>query len=222
MRGALKHNSCPFCSEKIMEDAKAEQYYNLLQVLDNTTFTNRNDVDSKIREKVASLIITNFVFMKIAPPEAKDEIIVVGDTELEASPQPKENAPLFKKTESKRQVQKKSSTGKPMNQTVEQEVPDTEVRSMPSPKAKKLPPQVSAAGLSMKDYLSAQNETYDSADTSYGTESSLTAEEVMKAFPGMTPEEALQALQSDASMLGALNQVATPTKGLTGKGIKRL
>lgn len=227
MRGALRANSCPFCSGNIMGDQKAEQYYNLLEVLDNTTFTNRSDVDSQIKEKVASLMINNFVFMKLNQTEDKDDIIVVDDdvpshqVVATASPQ-QTNSKKRRKKGKKGKLQTQSVSGKPLNTVTEDIVNDDSVPTrVPTPRPKH---QISAnapvgkTGLTLADYQNAQNDTYMEVGSTPNVGADLTPDEIMKAFPGLTPEEAVQALQKEADML----QRSGPQKGLTGKGIKRL
>lgn len=222
MKGALKTNTCPYCGGEIMEDAKAEQYFNLLGVLDQTTFTNRQDVDSKIRAKVASLIMSNFIFMKIDQPTHREDIIVVDD-EAGKEHVALTKKPPRKKKKSKPKLQTKSITGRQMNTITEEDIDDSQVRSMPMPSPKPQPVQNTKTGLSARDYIQAQNDIYtEASDTGSMVGASspgITAEEVMKMFPEMTPEQALEALKNDAQVLEGLAQ---PQKGLTGKGIRRL
>ena len=56
MRAAIGQNFCPTCGGTIMNEHKAAQYYNLLNCLDQTKFTNKDAVDAQIREKVATLV----------------------------------------------------------------------------------------------------------------------------------------------------------------------
>lgn len=245
MRGALSNNSCPFCSGEIMEPAKAEQYSNLLNVLDRTTFTNREDVDGKIRSKVASLMINNFIFM-LTPSSAEEDIVVLDEEQLDnqvdlevATPQDysntvskatKKKTKKTKKTTSKKaskkskkqsdSVQKTSSTGKKLNEYLDLDPSEVQPRT---PEARDLsaPSNLKVGGLTMQDFMGAQQDIYEGSSSagSMLSQPTISAEEVMSMFPNMTPEQALEAVRNDASVLENLGQ---PKKGLTGQGIKRL
>lgn len=226
MRGSLKTNTCPWCGSSVMGDEKATQYFNLLEMLDQTTFTNRQDVDTQIKEKVASLMISNFIFMKLEQPEVSDDIIVVNETPVQQvvqRPVAQQAQTKKKKKAKKAKLQKESSSGKALNTVSEDQIDDSMASRVPTPRPK---PKINAnapvtkTGLTLSDFQNAQEPGYTEAGSMMGGPGadSLNPDEIMKAFPGMTPEEAVQALQKEADMV----QNSGPQKGLTGKGIRRL
>lgn len=235
MRGAIRTNTCPYCAGNIMEEVKSEQYNNLLEVLENTTFTNRGDVDLKIREKVANLIVTNFIFMRVESQDQNDIIVVQDQPEVvqESVSEVVQQVPVKakkKKTKRKTKLQKTTKTGKQINKITEDDLDkldeltiDQAVRSMPS--TNKIPSPKknikAGGGLTMSDYIGAQEDIYtERPQQAPQAQPQMSAEEVMRMFPGMSPEEALEAVRQDTSLL---DQLESPTQtGLTGKGIKRL
>lgn len=206
MRAALKMNTCPFCSGKILSDKKAQQYVNLLTVLDQAIFTNKVDIDSQIKDKVVQLMLDNFVFMKLDNPEVRSDIITVPD---------EEELVVSKPVEVKKE---KPTPPKKVDEEEEGEegddYPDQPTRTLP--KKRTLPrPQVKGAP-SMKDYIAAQNESSFDDEEEMVSDSSI--DEILKVFPQLSKEEALNALRADSEM----KKVKMPQRGLTGKGIKRL
>lgn len=220
MRGALANNLCPFCSKEIMPALKAEQYLNLLEVLEQTTFTNRMDVDSQIRDKVANLLMGNFVFKKLAVPESKLDIIVLDDeNEEEEQEIPFEEVKIPKvRAQKKTAVQKVSSTGKALNAVTSEQINSSTPRSVPSGSQKSQSPQA-PGGFSAKDYINAQNDPYSDPISRESNALSdfdgLTPEEILKAFPDLTIQD-IEAMKQGA--LGQLQQSSTSS----GRGIKRL
>lgn len=219
MKGALKMNACPFCSEQIMPSMKAEQYSNLVEVLEQTTFTNRSDVDSQIRDKVAGLLMSNFLFKRLDLPDAPRDIIVLDD-EQTTPPAELARPPI---TETK--VQKVSSTGKPLNTITEDQALRAPSRNVSdAAKAPRQAPQpTSGKGLSVKDYAMMQDQVYTEESDS-GVDLSdlagLTPEEIMTTFPELTAAD-IEGIKNRA--MAKLNQQQAPTvqRGLTGNGIRR-
>lgn len=79
MKAAIRNNVCPFCGSDIMESKRAKQYVALSSVLGNTKFTNKDEVDSKIREKVLEVLLENFEFAKLASAPKEDDLVAVDD-----------------------------------------------------------------------------------------------------------------------------------------------
>jgi len=81
MKAAIAKNECPFCAEQIMEPEKLEQLRHLEQVLSTKQFTNKEEVNRLIREKVIELLLQHFEFKRITPVEQTDDVIVLDDKE---------------------------------------------------------------------------------------------------------------------------------------------
>lgn len=79
MKAAIAKNECPFCAEEIMEAKKLEQLQNLEQVLSSARFTNNDDVNQRIREKVTELLLGHFEFERITPQETESDVIVLDE-----------------------------------------------------------------------------------------------------------------------------------------------
>ena len=228
MRGALAHNSCPWCSSSIMSSEKAEQYFNLIQLLDQTPFTNRQDVDAQIRAKVATLMVSNFIFMQIASPIEEDVIVLdepkQKQSNLKSPPFTKLPTPLPSTKmvnsqiidsqnddddlEGSPAVQKVDSRGRPMNTITEADLgnlDDSELKSIPM--NTKPRPSVSPSGkkLTAQDYARIQDDVYESADT--------------PPMPVSSSDDLAGNLQKD---LQRLQKYQSVPKGLSGQGIKRV
>jgi hypothetical protein len=215
MRGALKLNACPFCTGKILSDAKAQQYVNLLTVLDQAVFTNKADIDTQIKDKVVQLMLDNFVFMKLDNPEVRSDIIVVSDEEEQKviSKPPVEIKPA--KVEKKDPPKQKVEVDEEEEDDEDDDYPDQPTRSLP--KKRPTPRAPAKGGLSMKDYIAAQDESFSDNEAEVDV-NEASIDEILKVFPQLSKEEALNALRADSEM----KKVKMPQKGLTGKGIKRL
>jgi hypothetical protein len=228
MRGALKSNACPWCSNSIMSPEKAEQYFNLIQLLDLTSFTNRQDVDTQIRTKVASLLVSNFIFMQIAPT-IEEDVIVLDEPKPRVKHPPLTTSgplpPLMKKVIDQitadsdeedwtdeavvvnPKLQKLDSHGRPMNTITEADLgnlDDSELKSIPTNTKPKVQPTSTGKKLSVQDYARIQNDMYDSS------------EPTQAAAP---PIDLAANLQKD---LQRLQKYQGTPKGLTGQGIKRV
>jgi hypothetical protein len=208
-----------------MEPTKAEQYSNLVLFLDKTDFTTSKDIDVLIRDKVANLMINNFIFMQIKGTYKSDLISVPTKQEVATEKLRKEEPKQEIFTTKSKKVQKKSSTGKPMNEALEMDIEKIDdVRSMPTPtksQSPKISPTKKFGNLSARDFVEAQDHIYDDAggsDSDLPLDSSESIEEVMKTFPQLSIEEARAAIESERGS----DQALVPQKGLTGRGIKRL
>jgi hypothetical protein len=170
MKNAISSNTCPFCGQSIMEEVKAEQFQNLLALLQQTTFTNRPDVDDQIREKVSMLIVTNFVFKKVTTTDPQQDIIVVNDEEenvekpLPVSAMPAEKTEKIEKTET----------------------PSSPPRTLGQAKSNML---------TAKQYKQILDDDGPGLDPSESVD--FTPEEITKMFPGMTPDQAAQILANE-------------------------
>ena len=233
MRGALRNNVCPYCGEELMNEMKAEQYYNLLVLLDTTQFTNRPDLDSQIRDKVANLMVSQFVFRKISSPQEEDIVLVETPSipTIEVSPEPVEVAqpqPKPKKQSRKKQKakarppespllpeKKVSETGKVLNDYTEEDIENYAPRTAGESATPKKPSytELRKQGLSEKDYLEALKNNYIPTDTD--------EEQQPAPLPEMSAEQmkqvAAQQLQKDMERL----QNTLPKRGGTGAGIRR-
>jgi hypothetical protein len=226
MKHSINSNTCPFCGGPIMEATKAEQFTNLVMFLEKTNFTTSKEVDILIRDKVANLMISNFIFMQVKGVH-KSDLIVIPEQKEQAKEATKEvtkesikQQEIF--TTKSKKVQKKSSTGKPMNEALDIDIEKIDdVRSIPSsPKASapKISPSKKIGNLSAKDFMDAQDQVYDVANDEPSSDYAESVEEVMKAFPQLSIEEARAAIEAEKGSQQAL----TPQRGLTGRGIKRL
>ena len=240
MKAAIRSNACPYCSENIMPPMKAEQYLNLVEVLEQTTFTNRSDVDAQIRDKVTGLLMNNFLFKRLELAAAVRDIIVLDEDQELAPPAPVQvKAPVPPKaptptlaSESSKTTQKVSSTGKPLNTITEDEALRAPSRSVSD--AAKTPRQtsqpISGNGLSARDYAMAQNQTYADDDSSDpGVDISdlagLTPEEILTTFPELTTADIEGMISRTTSKLsqqpGHPQTSSKVQRGLTGNGIRR-
>lgn len=89
MRAALHGNVCPFCGAQIMDTKKARNYSSLVSILGKTQFTNRDDLDSKIKDKVLDLLVSNFEFYRLEDSQTNTEVVMIEDLERSASPEPR-------------------------------------------------------------------------------------------------------------------------------------
>ena len=213
-----------------MADEKAEQYLNLVDLLEQTSFTNKPAFDAQLREKFASLMITNFIFMRVTPQESETDLVVLSE-EPEPTPTPAPTKPKAKRKTKKRRkkeasapeadVQKVDSRGRPMNTYIDADLDDLEheVKSMPTPK-KKRAPKAPPSGAGLPNYAALQQEMYETEDLGGDSQHpQMTAEELMQTFPELSSAEASAALQKD---LQKAAKYLNPQKGLSGDGIKRL
>lgn len=81
MKAAIKSNACPFCGSHIMDPKRARQYEALQSVLGKTKFTNKEEVDFKIREKVLEVLLENFEFMRLANSPTEEDLVAVDEVE---------------------------------------------------------------------------------------------------------------------------------------------
>ena len=246
MKAAVRNNSCPYCNGLIMPPMKAEQYLNLVEVLEQTTFTNRSDVDAQIRDKVTGLLMNNFLFKRLELAAAVRDIIVLDEDEEElplpppaqatASVPSRASTPALTPAltpESSKTIQKVSSTGKPLNTITEDEALRAPSRSVSD--AAKTPRQtsqpISGNGLSARDYAMAQNQTYadndDSSDPGVDISdlAGLTPEEILTTFPELTTADIEGMISRTTSKLsqqpGHPQTSSKVQRGLTGNGIRR-
>jgi len=216
MKGAIASNSCPFCADPIMDQQKAEQYSNLLEVLDQTSFTNKAEFDEKIREKFAALMLTNFIFMKVdnqdlviletSEPELIEEenTTVALPKKVRKAKKAKAKTKVVKKVNTKKanakkatdlptQVKQFDSQGRPMNQHLNQDLSSVEPRGI--------------SARSVEDYDQIQDQMYSGVESEQGSPlSNLAAPQ-----PGSALEKDLQ--------LAA--KYLKPKKGIEGTGIRR-
>lgn len=224
MKASLKLNICPFCGKAVMANPhKVEQYHHLLNLLDNTIFTDDQKVDDKIREKVASLMISNFVFKKmesVVSPK-KEDLTKIPKIEI-ATKEEADGEMEEMEIKLPENIQTVTSTGKKINQIDEQAIINAPARKTPQKRVSpKIDPNKKIGTLSARDYLTAQEENIgDIEDDSSSPE--MSAEEIMKTFPGMTPEQAASALQQEVNNMQRHQQYSIPKKGSTGNGIRRL
>jgi len=221
MIAAIRNNSCPYCDNPIMPSLKAEQYLNLVNVLNQTAFTNRLDVDEQIREKVTSLLMDNFVFKKLESVDPVADIIVIHDEEpttpaslqgaTSASPipvlSPLQSSPI------------KITPAKVVSQPKEEEfIPPEETKSA-APRAltrktstNESSPVVAQKALSASDYMRAQDESFDDASPDVDADlDSFSPDELMKIFPDLTPND-----------LSSMRQSKGVSTDSNSKGIRRL
>lgn len=233
MKHSIASNVCPFCGGKIMPDMKAEQYINLLEVLDQTSFTNRSDIDTQIREKIASLLITNFIFKKLDLPKVGPDIIVIDDSPVSI---PNVAPPVTKALTS-------SAVPPPTVAPVATQVAsspqhpqaESDLNSLPSRSIARVPlkaasPQSSTA-FSVADYARFQDETYNDASESdtptLADIDGLTPEEILRAFPELSIQD-IQGMKEEAIAMGtgqrqSQNRPQRASQSTTsGSGIKRL
>lgn len=219
MKGAIRSNTCPYCAGEIMPKLKAEQYLNLLDVLEATTFTTKVEIDIQIREKVAALLISNFVFKKLDKPTKEPDLIKIDEDSVEIPTIQNKPLPTEPLKESSAKVEIKEVRTPPPETLSEQpskmEVSNLEEIAERSP-ARSLKGNKKTnynkgtqKELSMKDFLGAQDLNQDDLDSD-GTDplEGLTPEEVKRFFPSLSTEEIVGIAASEA-------------KG-TGRGIKRL
>jgi DNA-directed RNA polymerase subunit RPC12/RpoP len=241
MRGALKKNTCPFCAEKIMAPMKAEQYANLLDVLDQTSFTNRSDIDTQIREKVAGLLMTNFVFKKLDLPKVAPDVIVI-DNNLPIPGTTTVNVPnptsisdtitVVNVPNSASDITTVVNTPN-LTSTSAVDVNTASTRSIGETKAapKPLKPQgTPKPSLTPSEYAKLQDETYnddnysDNEDFDSPTLSDLeglTPEEIMRTFPDLTMEE-IASMKEQATNAIKHRHAPSQRTSSSGNGIKRL
>lgn len=77
MKAAIAKNLCPFCDGEIMEPKRLEQLKNLEKVLSSKRFTNSDDVNKKICEKVVETLLEHFEFNLLQPIKETEDIIVL-------------------------------------------------------------------------------------------------------------------------------------------------
>lgn len=77
MKAAIAKNLCPFCDGEIMEPKRLEQLRNLEKVLSSKRFTNSDDVNKKICEKVVETLLEHFEFNLLQPIKETEDIIVL-------------------------------------------------------------------------------------------------------------------------------------------------
>jgi hypothetical protein len=77
MKAAIAKNLCPFCDGEIMEPKRLEQLKNLEKVLSSKRFTNNDDVNKKICEKVVETLLEHFEFNLLQPIKETEDIIVL-------------------------------------------------------------------------------------------------------------------------------------------------
>lgn len=244
MRGAIANNSCPWCAEDLMSPDKAEQYFNLLNILDEATFTNKGSVDIKIREKVAALIIENFLFMLIEKEQVEDLVVIEDD--LEAVDEDVLEVSMLKKKVSKKAtkapkkvskkvskakkavkkvakkaatknpdgVQTVSSTGKPMNQLSVGD--EGEARSMDLGSIGSTYSDVKSNPPPQGGFSIMDYQEAQSSDT-FRPSTAQSAEDILARYPGQSIEEVMASMQKDA----AAAERSRPKKS-TNTGIKRL
>lgn len=219
MKGALKSNICPFCNEQIMNPLKAEQYFNLVELLDLTDFTNRKDVDVQIRTKVANLMLENFVFKKLDTPQKQSDLIVLDEKAHVVS----DHTPTFSTTlatnaelkqqltqNNSKQTNAKDSNSSPetLSSTTTQVESPTQVGSPRSLKANKNKNKQKTKLPSLYQSLEQQ---VDSEEDSFD-DSGLTPEELKKFFPSLT----------DQDLSDMLDRTKESKKTQEGSGIRRL
>jgi len=224
MKGALRSNTCPYCAGEIMPKLKAEQYTNLLDVLEATTFTTKMEVDIQIREKVADLLVSNFVFKKLENPEKEPNLIRIDEDILVSSRTPSTlsstpvlgvaNAGL---TTSPNQVLDTDMSPKASEELAKEakRSPTEKIESIDRAPARQLKgskktnyKQEPQKELSMRDFLKASEETYQDDDFDSDPLDGLTPDEVKKFFPSLSTDE-------------IVGIAGNESKG-SGKGIKRL
>jgi Zn-finger nucleic acid-binding protein len=242
MKAAVKNNSCPYCNGLIMPPMKAEQYLNLVEVLEQTTFTNRSDVDAQIRDKVTGLLMNNFLFKRLELAAAVRDIIVLEDEDpiKHMTVDPTDGGTIYRGSKvipaaepakpsiNNENVQKVSSTGKSLNTITEDQAMRAPSRSVSD--AAKTPRQtsqpISGNGLSAKDYAMAQDQAYSDDDSNDpGVDISdlagLTPEEILTTFPELTTADIEGMISRTTSKLSQHPQTSKVQRGLTGNGIRR-
>ena len=192
MKAALYSNTCPFCGSDVMEAKKAKQYSSLVTVLGDAKFTNREDIDEKVKEKVISLLVDNFEFTRLAKTKPKTEVIAVEDDEDSVETEDFEN-----------ELEDLSS---------KEEAPRAP-RSLAKVKTRR--PTSSAP----RDiYHQAQADMYEVDDGSYDDYDDVSPEEraeLERYFQDTTPAEIREKVEA---RLAAAKQITNPSSG----GIKRL
>lgn len=204
MKAAIASNTCPFCSGNIMHPMKAEQYSHLLACLEQTAFTNKPEVDVQIREKVANLLVTKFVFKKLNE-EASSDLIAI-ESEEEVMPAPQSSSPTFQpKTETKTEAKKqKKEKEKPL--------PEAPSRSLSGKKREVSPPSTKSAPPALASFYQGLEErpvTLD--DMEDDPTEGLTEEEIRRFFPSLSGDD-----------LAEIRGASTSQREFTGKGIKRV
>lgn len=213
MKAALRLNTCPYCAGEIMPKLKSEQYINLLDVLEATTFTTKLEVDVQIREKVANLLVSNFVFKKLENPTREPDLIKVDDEPVvEAKVQqaittpslPKSKPALEEtKVETKMASREDSALASPVEEPLEK-LPARQLKGSKKTNYKQEPQKE----LSMKDFLKASEETYQDDDSYEDSFDGLSPEEIKRFFPTLSSDEIVGIAASESKA--------------TGRGIKRL
>lgn len=235
MRHSIASNTCPYCGLDIMSPEKAEQYLNLVELLDHTSFTNKPDFDSQLREKFASLMITNFAFMRISPQEEDSDLIVLGATSpkkeqsfIQRPTPPKISKPIEvpDTPEIVEKVQQVDSHGRPMNayMSLDPEELENEVKSIPSSPRK---PTKSVPGApSLPNYAAMQEEMYEGNAPKEELDIEQQAQQILSQFPELQEQAAAAGLGAGGDPakqkdLQKLQSYQSRSKGLSGSGIRR-
>jgi len=209
MRAAFQKNTCPFCGDVVLNPKKAEQYVNLLNVLDETTFTNRPEVDSQIKEKVANLLVTKFVFMKLDQEAQPRDVIILDEPEAiiitklpTSTPTPSpalETKSINEEIEAAKVALSKKAAHAPSRPLQKKKVPALEKE------------------MTLMDSLGQDHSKYSSEDDldSEDPMDGLSEDEVKRFFPTLSGDDMKKIKESNYSS----NNVQ---RGLTGKGIKRI
>lgn len=214
MRAAFVNNTCPFCGGSLMHALKAEQYVNLLEVLDSTTFTNRPEVDSQIKEKVANLLVTKFVFKKLDEEALPADVIVLDEPEVAVNVIAATPTPVVPVIQTPSPA---SPISKPTKSTPS--VPTEKVASAPSRslQPKKKSPALQKEMTLMDSFKEVTGVKHNSEDLEMDYQDDLedpmdglSEDEVKRFFPTLTNND-MQNLKESVVQ-----------RGLTGKGIKRV
>lgn len=162
MKAAIQRNACPFCGSHIMDPKRASQYQSLHSVLNKTKFTNKDEVDLKIRDKVLEVLLENFEFIKLNSTPEEEELVAVDEDE---DVTPDEDA---------------ISTS-----NVEDQAP---TRSLAKAKAQ-APTRQPTSKTSASIYHQAQRDIYEDIATDDSSEEELDDPDLKKYFQDTTPAE---------------------------------
>jgi len=199
MKAALHSNTCPFCGNTIMDPKKAKNYSMLISVLNKAKFVNKQEVDSKIKEKVIQLLIDSFSFQALDLVEVDPNVVMLDEEEYEESFSP----PPQRNTQRTTPSSEANSSARTLTQAK---------RSAPPRRA-----QASAGNM----YQQAQEDIYSSPEvdeySSYEEDEELTPEEMKRYFPDSTPLDVRSKVEKSLEALKQAKKYAD-----NGEGIKRL
>lgn len=79
MRKALTANECPYCGGSILDKESMQQFLDLHSVLDSQRFTDSQEHDKKIKEKVVRILMEYMKCVKVKDVKQDDDIVKLNE-----------------------------------------------------------------------------------------------------------------------------------------------